>query len=279
MNNLSKLFRYVSDSGNEIIFDSDYGYLINKPNGIDTLALTLTETQGISQVGTTIVSRRIKSRPITISGIVIGDNYKEKLIKTFRPDEGGILYADEYYIPVVVKETPTISGRKRIANFQLSLVAPYPYWKGDESSYSITSGALKHFKFPWNISRAYRFGEYVEVLYQDVINKGYIESGYTMELVITSGALTAFQLLNMETLKQVTIERAMTSGEHITLECQNGSISAYSSMNGDVSGSIAIGSDLFTMDVGDNYIKPNATGTASIKCTITTNVELAGIAV
>lgn len=279
MNNLSKLFRYVSDSGQEIIFDSDYGYLINKPNGIDTLNLTLTETQGINQIGTNIVSKRIKSRPITIDGIVIGDDYKEKLIKVFRPDEGGTLYADDYYIPVVVKETPTIDGRKKIAHFQLSLVAPYPYWMGAESSYTITSGATKNFKFPWNMSRPYRFGEVIEVLYENVINRGYIESGYTMELVIISGSLTSFKLLNMETLKTVTIERTMSTGEHIDLTCRNGSILAYSSQYGDISGSIAIGSDLFTMEVGDNYIKPVAEGSAIIKCVIKTNIELAGIAV
>ena len=42
-NNLSKLFRYVNDNGDFVIFDYGGGYLISKPTGVDTLTITLSQ--------------------------------------------------------------------------------------------------------------------------------------------------------------------------------------------------------------------------------------------
>ena len=59
-NNLSKLFRYVNDNGDSVEFDFAGGYLINKPNGIDTLAINLSQAKGINQTGATIQSTNIQ---------------------------------------------------------------------------------------------------------------------------------------------------------------------------------------------------------------------------
>ena len=55
-NNLTKVFRYVNADGAEIIFLYENGYLINKPNGIDTVSVTVNESYGINQVGTSVSS-------------------------------------------------------------------------------------------------------------------------------------------------------------------------------------------------------------------------------
>ena len=164
-NNLSKVFRYVNDNGDSITLLYENGYLINKPSGIDTVSVNLSQAQGINQVGSTVESKTVQPRPVTISGIIVGadaDARKEKLMSVVRPDLGGKLYAGDYYLNVHVTATPTIEPRKKFAHFQFSLNAPYPYWQKDSSVKQALSGMQKLFKFPWNISRAYSFGQWME---------------------------------------------------------------------------------------------------------------------
>ena len=128
-NNLSKLFRYINDNGDSITFDYAGGFLINKPSGIDTLSINLSQAQGIDQVGATIQSTNIQPRPVTITGYLVGDmqtENKEKLLSVVRPDLGGKLYADDYYLSVYPTATPTIEPKRQLAQFQLSLLAAYP---------------------------------------------------------------------------------------------------------------------------------------------------------
>ena len=71
-NNLSKLFRYVNDNGDSITFDFAGGYLINKPTGIDTVSVSLSQAKGINQTGATIQSRNVQPRPVNITGYLVG---------------------------------------------------------------------------------------------------------------------------------------------------------------------------------------------------------------
>ena len=98
MSFLSKTFRYVNELGDSLTFTYDKGYLINKPEGIDTVSVTMTEAQGINQVGSTIQSANVQSRPVNVSGRLVGDNQalrKERLLSVIRPDLKGKFYADD----------------------------------------------------------------------------------------------------------------------------------------------------------------------------------------
>ena len=161
-NNLSKLFRYVNENGDSVTFDYAGGYLINKPTGIDTVTVALSQAKGINQTGATIQSKNVQPRPVNINGYLVGDGQaanKEKLLSVIRPDISGKLYADDYYLNVWPTATPSIEAKQWGAQFQFSLLAAYPYWCKDDSAAVTLSGIQKLFKFPWNISRPYRFGQ------------------------------------------------------------------------------------------------------------------------
>ena len=84
-NNLSKLFRYVNENGDSVTFDFSGGYLINKPVGIDSLTISLSQAKGINQTGATIQSTNIQPRTVNVTGRIFGDAQdvrKEKLIST-----------------------------------------------------------------------------------------------------------------------------------------------------------------------------------------------------
>ena len=155
-NNLSKLFRYVNENGDSVTFDYAGGYLINKPTGIDTVTVSLSQAKGINQTGATIQSKNVQPRPVNINGYLVGDGQaanKEKLLSVIRPDISGKLYADDYYLNVWPTATPSIEAKQWGAQFQFSLLAAYPYWCKDDSAAVTLSGIQKLFKFPWNISR------------------------------------------------------------------------------------------------------------------------------
>ena len=181
-NNLSKTFRYVNANGDTLVFDYAHGYLINKPKGIDTININLSTTQGINQVGSTVESATVQARPVTVSGIIVGtdgETRKAALLAVVRPDIPGKLYADDYFLDVYVTATPTVDARGKCANFQFSLSAAYPYWQKDDKVAKTLFGVQKLFKFPWNISRSYQFGQLMEAQFVNIANNGQLPVPFT----------------------------------------------------------------------------------------------------
>ena len=113
ISNLSKTFRYVNEQGGELILDPDHGYIINKPEGIDTLMINLNEAQGIDQVGSSVQSANVQPRAVVIVGKIICPDQaycKDRLLAVVRPDLNARLYADDYYLNVRLTLAPSISA-------------------------------------------------------------------------------------------------------------------------------------------------------------------------
>lgn len=279
-NNLSKLFRYVNDNGDSIVFDYAGGFLINKPSGIDTLTINLSQAQGIDQTGATIQSTNIQPRPVTITGYLVGDAQavnKEKLLSVFRPDLGGKLYADDYYLTVHPTATPTIEPKRQLAQFQLSLLAAYPYWCKDDSASATLSGISNMFKFPWNISRPYRFGQLMQTQFMNVPNRGQVPVPFTATF-IASGDVENPKITNANTMKFLLVKKPMVSGERLVVEITHERTYVTSSVDGDCRGALSLSSNLFRLDVGDNVLKPEAeTGLENLQVNIDFATEIVGI--
>ncbi len=280
-NNLTKLFRYVNDNGDSIVFNYHGGFLINKPNGIDTLSITLSQAQGINQTGATIQSTNIQPRPVTISGYLVGENQavnKDRLLSVIRPDLGGKLYAEDYYLNVYPTATPVIEGKEQFAHFQFSLLAAYPYWCKDDGVSAVLSGITKLFKFPWNISREYQFGERMATLFMNVPNRGQVPVPFTATF-IASGDVINPKITNATTGKYLLINKTMVSGERLVVEITHERTYVTSSADGDCRGALSLKSNLFRLDVGDNVLKPEAeSGLSNMQVNIDFATEIVGIA-
>lgn len=280
-NNLSKLFRYVNDNGDSVVFDYAGGFLINKPSGIDTVSINLSQAQGINQTGATIESTNIQPRPVTITGYLVGDAQtvnKEKLLSVFRPDLGGKLYADDYYLTVYPTATPTIEPKKKMAQFQLSLLAAYPYWCKDDSASATLAGISNMFKFPWNISKHYRFGQLMETQFMNVPNRGQVPVPFTATF-FASGNVENPKITNANTMKSLLVNKSMVSGERLVVEITHERTYVTSSVDGDCRGALSLSSNLFRLDVGDNVLKPEAkSGLENLQVNIDFATEIVGIA-
>lgn len=280
-NNLSKKFRYVNENGDSVSFDYAGGYLINKPTGIDTLSVTLNEAQGIDQVGSTIQSVNVKSRPVTINGVLVGDyqvQNKGKLLAVVRPDLSGKLYADDYYLNVNPSATPTIEQRKSFAAFQFSLLAAYPYWQKDDSASATLNGVAKRFKFPWNISRPYRFGEVVTAQFININNIGQVPIPFTVTFTALA-EVTNPKIIDAATNKYLLLKKTMVAGEKVTIEITHDRTFVNSNIDGECRGALDLTSSFYRLAVGDNVIKPEAeSGKDNLQVDVRFATEVVGIA-
>ena len=280
-NNLSKLFRYVNNNGDSVVFDYDGGYLINKPSGIDTLSISLSQAKGINQTGATIQSTNIQPRPVTITGYFVGDmqpEKKERLISVIRPDLGGKLYADDFYLNVWPTATPTIEARTNSARFQLSLLAAYPYWCKDDSASEAMVRVDKRFKFPWNISKAYSFGELSVAQFMNVINRGQVPVPYRATFT-AMGDVKNPKITSATSGKYLLVNKTLVSGERLVIDITHEKTTVTSSIDGDCRGALSLKSNLFELDVGDNVLKPEAdSGLTNMQVNIDFAIEIVGIA-
>lgn len=281
MNNLSKLFRYVNENGDSITFDYESGFLINKPAGIDTLSVTLNEASGINQVGSTIQSKNIKSRPITVSGVLVGEfqqENKEKLLSVIRPDLEAKLYADEFYLNVCPSATPTTEANKTFARFQFSLLAAYPYWQKDDSATATLSSVSRGFKFPWNISKTYRFGTVTLAQFFNIPNRGQVPIPFKVTYTAL-GEVQNPKLTDAATNKYLLLNKTLVAGERVVIEITHERTYVTSSVDGECRGALDLRSNFYRLAVGDNVIKPDATsGKGNLQVDIDYAVEVVGIA-
>lgn len=279
--NLPKTFRYVNENNDSIIFEWKYGFLPQKPEGIDLLNIDHAEAQGINQVGSTIQSSNVQSRVVNMSGRIVGDaqtQKKERLLSVVRPDLSARLYADDYYLEVRPSTTPTFEARELNAAYQFSLLAAYPYWQKDDSAAATLSGVAKRFRFPWNISREYRFGEVIQALFINIINDGQVPIPFT----VTFKALAEVQnpkLIDAATNKYLLLNKTMVAGETVEVKITHERTYVNSSVDGECRGALDLGSSFYRLAVGDNVIKPEATsGKSNLQVKIDFASEVVGIA-
>lgn len=280
MSFLSKIFKYVNENGESITLTYDAGFLINKPVGIDTLQVSLSQSTGIDQVGATIQSANVQPRPVTISGILVGDfqkNNKEKLLSVVRPDLTAKLYADDYYLNVRPTSTPTVDASKKFARFQFSALASYPYWQKDDSARAVLSGLQHMFKFPWNISRPYQFAKLMETQFINVPNRGQLPVPMTVTF-FARGDCANPKITNINTGKFMAINKSLTAGERVVVEITHDRTYVTSSVDGDIRGALSLKSTLNRLDVGDNVLKPEAEeGGKQLEVSIDFATEIVGI--
>ena len=281
-NNLSKTFRYVNANGDTVIFDYAHGYLINKPKGIDTINVSLSQAQGIDQVGSTVQSATVQARPVTISGIVVGENgaaRKNALVATVRPDIPGKLYADDYFLDVYVTATPTVEARGKCANFQFSLNAAYPYWQKADKVAKALFGVEKMFKFPWNISQPYQFGQLMEAQFLNIANNGQLPVPFTATFTATDTVENP-RITNVQTGAFLLLNKTLAPGETVVVENTHGKTYVTSSVDGSIRGALDLDSTLFRLAVGDNVLKPEAdSGLSQLDVQITFAPEIPGVTV
>ena len=140
---------YLNIGGSRISLTPSNGYYISTISGLTGISTDWDLSQAQNAVGQIATNPVSKGKQIVIKGLILDDNKaaKNALINAVRPRESGTISVLGYVAgssnarfetEVVVKETATISQEKH-AKFNISLYAPFPYWRQNAVNTSLAS--------------------------------------------------------------------------------------------------------------------------------------------
>ena len=249
--------KYVFGENGNTVFDMDFG------NGV---AVDVRTSQGFAQIGETVQSRKVSSRRILVSGVVYGDVYERKtsMRKIFAPFSSGVLkFGNEYYIRVVISETPTFSPVKHDGRFVMQFLAAFPFFRRIKESVFSFGDVLPSFKFPINYSIPHNFGETIFERYVNVFNDGDVETYFNVTFQTNSTSVNP-TISNLKTFKHLSINGTINVGDVVSIYRDDKNVlRAELFRDGettDIISWIDEESTLFSLDVGDNLIAVNDDG-------------------
>ena len=280
---MNDVFLYVNDNGDSLIFSTSNGYAVKTISGTSGNTVNVSTAQGVGQVGASVQSRVVDPAPMTVTGVIFGNHAQakaraERLLQVILPGVDGKLYHNgSYYRVVTPTATPVIETKRKFPQFQFSLLAAYPYWTSVHSTQTMLTGVLSRFKFPWNISKAYRYGEAIATAYMNIRNNGQVACPFTVTFD-AKGPVENPRLINVITGEYMQLLRTLAAGERVVVRLTHDRTYVTSTIDGDIRGDLDIDNTLWSLTVGDNLIKPEAdSGLSSLVVKIDVSTEKAGI--
>lgn len=236
-------------------------YKITALTGIDGIPVSVVTSQGFEQIGESVDSMSVGSRPIGLIGRI--DNFTGEQLQAlnlaFLPMTTVRLYFEEkYWIDAVIKEAPVFSYNLQTVSFAVQLLAPYPYWKSVKEHYYSLGGSTGGFNFPVSYNTPHNFEQFNETLFLNCVNRGNTKVDYTAEIRCTSGQATNITLTNAGNQKFITVRTTVTSADIVRIFRENNILRVTKETAGqttDIFSTLDEDSDLFFMDVGDNVIR------------------------
>ncbi len=144
-------FIYENSRGKYIEFslDSPFKIYLDGVSDLSNNSVSISETNVVNQIGTTIQSQKIQSKSITINGDIDSDieNNRNIMINTIIPNDNAKFYylnnGEAWYLDVVPINTPHISNHEDNEEFQFSMKAPYPFLKNSNGGSVVKFGSLE----------------------------------------------------------------------------------------------------------------------------------------
>lgn len=274
--------KYTNGRGQSITFSRAQGLWISEFSLLSGIPVNLSTSQSINQIGASVESQVVEPKTSTVKGFIQGNGktLKQQIVNTVIPlDTGKIVVNDEYSIDVYVEESPIVDLETRFPRFEFSVTAAYPFWERTTKTSVAMSGLLGMFRFPWNITEEYKFGEMVESYFTSINNKGHVPTFYSIEIV-ANGTTVNPVISDALTGSFIKLNKTLTAGERINIDVMPDSLKVVSSIDGDIEGLIDIESDLFSLPVGSTTLKYDAEeGRANLAVTLKYSDKLAGVVV
>ena len=252
--------KFISNDGGIFVFGAD-GSNVFDIDGLSGMKMTLTKSQTYSRVGENVSSKATGGRTLTINGRIYNNisAVKGTMLRVFGAFTAGkLIFNDKYYIPAIVKDTPTVSPKKNDGAFMLRLFAPDPYFRDLKTQYVEFSSTTASFRFPFTLSeKTFVLGSVSPTMTANAYNDGDAPTAYTL-------AITALQTVTNPRLScgNKYIAFAMTLEENdelIVWRDDDGSFHADLHQTGgdkvlDAVQYLDDGSTLFELGVGDNNL-------------------------
>lgn len=251
---------YVFGKDGTTVFDMDVG------NGV---SVDIGTSQGFSQVGETVQAATVSGRPITVRGVVYGNisERKRTMRQVLAPfATGKLIFEDQYFARVCVKDAPTFSPVKDDGRFTMQFYAPFPFFFQNNSRLYELGSIIPAFSFPVNYADGHTFGQRSAVKYKNIVNDGDVNVPINIHLQ-ASGNVTNVVITNLNTFQQLKINGTINIGEAVDIYRDNENVLRVELTAGGVVTDILYRvderSDLFELNVGDNLIAVNDDGGGS----------------
>lgn len=252
--------RFESDNGLVFVFGKNGGNVFDMDLG-SGVSVDIGTSQGFSQVGETVETLAVNSRPITVTGVLYRDieNQKRNMRKIFAPFVAGkLIFEDGRYTRVYVQDPPSFSSVKKNGKFTMQLLAPFPYFYGQNEESVQIGSVIPKFRFPVNYAQPHIFGELSEERFSTIFNDSDIKVPYSFQIKVngTSTNPTVTNLLTFEFLK---INGTFNAGNVINVyrDDNNVLVANVTDNNGNIEDIISMIDDestLYELAVGDNLI-------------------------
>lgn len=231
----------------------------------------------VNQIGESITSTSLGTRPITIEGWIVAENeshmttLKRRLNSYINPQEAIDIFYSNYTIQFVPDESVKYSigaaeNNEIFCKFQITGTAPNPLFSDNAETHSAFVTTAPSFHFPLTISKSLSdkgivFGKRTASLIAKIVNDGAVSVG--MKIVFkANGTIINPCLINANTQEEFAINKTMVVGEEIVINTNVGEKSVRGRIgNTDYINYFMyknIDSSWLQLDVGDNLFRYNA---------------------
>lgn len=276
------LLEYENENNDKVEFSIESGIVISTITGLTSNSIRLSESQGMMQIGSTVLARSVASKPITVNGEIIGlaKEKKQKLLNAILPEVvGTLIYDKKWKMQVETVMSPDIQSNLRDPKFQFMLKAPFPYWESTTPTVSRMSGETALFEF-WDLTQDVIFGERYSNPFTLITNNGNAASFFTVTFTAIDDVENP-KITNAETLEFFRIKHNMESGDKIIVRITQDTVRITKTdgvTTQDISGSMDIYSTLSQILPGSNALKIEAdSGIEFLDATVTHSDTVVGV--
>ncbi|MDL2318063.1 phage tail family protein [Eubacteriales bacterium OttesenSCG-928-A19] len=268
--NENTIFTYESSIGT-LVFKYDSPFWITDDGGLSSVEIDIAQSRSAGQIGANNTSQSVRPRSFTLSGVIFEplSTHRAQLINIIAPQMPATLTIQEngesWYLDVVPERTPIISPGNGVQEFQMRLVAAYPYLRSTAFYATQLAGIIGLFKFPFYTGGKWWISKYSDNYFSELENKGNVPQEFKVVFTARS-AIENPELYHMGTEKRILIRKAMTAGERVQVSTVYGErgvtcVSAsgevtngfkFLSKNSDLSMSLLPGINLLRIDAGYN---------------------------
>ena len=216
------------DNGEEqIVFKNGGEFIITAAPDLSSISVDASESQTVGQIGATLNAQSVKSKTITITGSIMKnvELNRAKIIRVLRPLAPiKLIYFynnQRWYLDCVLTQTPLVGAGIVFQDFQIQLLASYPYWRDADEIQEHLAGLKKLFKFPFFTGGRWYLSEFSDNYYKTIINKGNVPLGIQFT-IYARGEFTNPEILHMGTGEKLTINRTFVKGESVFINTEYG---------------------------------------------------------
>jgi len=259
---------YSNQAGDSITLKQRKPYFLQRIDGTGSVKHIINTFKAPSQDGAFFISGTLDVRNITIEGTMVASSVDEayalrnNLLCIFTPKQIGRLSYKGKEITCIVEEATVDKGTsEKLPAFFISLLCPSPFFEEAFDTRQELASWVDCFSFAMEIpSTGIEFGVREPSLIINVINTGDVSCGCVVEFKALGGVKNP-ELMNMETLERIKINKTMLAGEVITIATHFAAKRIKSNINDIVSNAFSfldIDSTFIQITPGRNILRYNA---------------------